>query len=70
MSNYLPLWEHISFLHQDSLSLSFCEIKNILGFLIDHSFLRYKKELEAYGWQVDKISLKSETVTFGQTKNK
>ena len=28
--------------------LTYDEIKNILGFEIDHSFLKYKKELENY----------------------
>ena len=31
---------------------------------MNHSFLNEKKELTAYGWRVDKISLKAETVTF------
>ena len=40
------------------------EIQSILGFPIDHSFLNYKKELLAYGWNVKKISMKEETVLF------
>ena len=34
----------------------------ICGFPIDHSFLNCKKELEAYGYQVGKISMKNQTV--------
>lgn len=40
----------------------------ILGFPIDHSFLKYKKELSEYGYQVGKISMKEETVSLGQIK--
>ena len=36
----------------------------VAGAPIDHSFLKYKMELGEYGWQVDKISMKNETVRF------
>ena len=64
MSKYQPLWEHIQTINSDKLSLSYGEIESILGFPIDHSFLTYKKELPAYGWNVKKISMKEETVLF------
>lgn len=64
MSKYDPLWEYIKKEEKDNLKLSFEEIKNIAGTPIDHSFLRYKKELESYGYKVSKISIKEETVTF------
>lgn len=64
MSKYYPLWEHIQTIDADKLSLSYGEIQNILGFPIDHSFLTYKKELPAYGWNVKKISMKEQTVLF------
>ena len=64
MSKYQPLWEHIQTIDTDKLSLSYGEIESILGFPIDHSFLTYKKELPAYGWNVKKISMKEETVLF------
>ena len=64
MSKYQPLWEHIQTIDADKLSLSYSEIQTILGFPIDHSFLTYKKELPAYGWNVKKISMKEETVLF------
>ena len=64
MSKYDLLWEYIKKEEKDTLKLSFEEIKNIAGTPIDHSFLRYKKELEAYGYKVSKISMKEETVTF------
>ena len=64
MSKYRPLWEHIQTIDADKLSLSYGEIESILGFPIDHSFLTYKKELPAYGWNVKKISMKEQTVLF------
>jgi len=47
-----------------SFKLTFEEIKSILGVAIDHSFLKYKKELIKYGYQVEKISMKEKTVAF------
>lgn len=67
MSKYDLLWEYIKKSEKDNLKLSFEEIKNIAGTPIDHSFLRYKKELESYGYKVSKISIKEETVTFEKT---
>ena len=64
MSKYQPLWGHIQTIDTDKLSLSYGEIESILGFPIDHSFLNFKKELPAYGWNVKKISMKEETVLF------
>ena len=64
MSKYQPLWEHIQAINADSLRLSYEEMQRILGFPIDHSFLTYKKELPAYGWNVKKISMKEQTVLF------
>ena len=64
MSKYQPLWEHIQAINTDSLRLSYEEIQRILGFPIDHSFLNFKKELPAYGWNVKKISVKEQTVLF------
>ena len=64
MSKYQPLWEHIQTIDTDKLSLSYGEIESILGFPIDHSFLTYKKELPACGWNVKKISMKEQTVLF------
>ena len=39
---------------------------NILGFRIDHSFLKYKKELKEYGYEVGKISIKEQTIIFNK----
>ena len=46
--------------------LTYEEIKSILGFEIDHSFLTYKKELKEYGYEVGKISMKEKIVTFNK----
>lgn len=64
MSKYCKLWDYIVALNKDNCRLSFEEIKNILGFEIDHSFLRYKKELEMNGYKVNKISMKEKYVDF------
>jgi len=71
MSKYNPLWEYIQGQNGQTLLLRFSEIENICGLPIDHSFLQYKKELSDYGWQVEKISMKQQTVCFrksGQEK--
>lgn len=61
---YNPLWTYIQEQRGQTLLLSFAEIETICGLPIDHSFLQYKKELLAYGWQVEKISMKQQTVRF------
>lgn len=66
MSKYDTLWEYVCKSEDQSLKLSFTEIHNILGIEIDHSFLKYKKELTQYGYQVGKISLKNKTVIFNK----
>ena len=64
MSKYEPLWRYLKVNKKDSYKLSYEEIKNILGFDIDHSFLTYKKESKEYGYEVSKISIKEKTVDF------
>lgn len=64
MSKYDPLWKYLKVNKKTSLVLSFDEIKNILGFSIDHSLLNYKKEAKDYGYTVEKISLKEKKITF------
>ncbi len=66
MSKYEPLWKYIKENNQDKYKLSYEEIKDILGFDIDHSFLTYKKELKEYGYEVKKISLKEKKVIFNK----
>lgn len=48
MSKYDSLWKYLKDNKKDKYKLSYEEIKCILGFAIDHSFLTYKKELEKY----------------------
>lgn len=64
MSKYDPLWEYVQKSGNESFKLTFEEIQDIAGIPIDHSFLKYKKELAAYGYQVGKISMKEQTVLF------
>ena len=64
MSKYDALWVWIKEKGTDSFKLTFAEIQQIAGLPIDHSFLKYKKELMDYGYQVEKISMKEQTVVF------
>ena len=64
MSKYESLWKWIEEKGQDSFKLTYVQIEEILGFPIDHSFLKYKNELLEYGYRVGKISMKEENVTF------
>ena len=64
MSKYNALWEYVQKNGSRSFQLTFDEIRNIAGLHIDHSFLKYKKELADYGYQVGKISMKEQTVSF------
>lgn len=57
------MWEYVRNSGGQFLRLTFEEIHNITGISIDHSFLKYKKELTQYGYQAGKISMKEETVT-------
>lgn len=70
MSKYDPLWEYVKNDGRKSFLLTFEEIQDIAGLPIDHSFLKYKKELLEYGYAVGKISLKQQTVIFEKTKDK
>lgn len=69
MSKYDPLWQYFQRKNDAEVELSFDAIKDILGFSIDHSFLNYKKEVEAYGYRVKKIYLKEKKVAFEKTNN-
>ncbi|MCI8348037.1 MAG: hypothetical protein HFE74_01210 [Firmicutes bacterium] len=62
MSKYDPLWNYLKENKKDSYKLSYEEIKDILNFDIDHSFLTYKKDAKDYGYEVGKISMKDKTV--------
>lgn len=64
MSKYDALWAYIQELDEEKLVLRFADIAQIAGTPLDHSFLKYKKELTHYGCAVGKISRKSQTVLF------
>ena len=66
MGKYNALWEYVKNNGSQSFKLSFEEIQNIAGIPVDHSFLKYKKELTEYGYQVGKISIKEQTVIFNK----
>lgn len=66
MSKYNKLWQYIKDNKAGDFELSFDELVQQAGVALDHSFLRYKKELPAYGFEVQKISLKNKVVKFHQ----
>ncbi len=66
MSKYNALWEYVKNNGSQSFKLTFDEIRDIAGVPIDHSFLKYKKELAEYGYEVGKISMKEQTVVFNK----
>lgn len=61
MDKYSTLWAWVKADGSDCLKLTFDEIEKIAGLPIDHSFLKYKKNIAEY---TVKISLKEKTVCF------
>ena len=68
MSKYDGLWKWIAENGQDQFRLTYAQIEELAGVPIDHSFLKFKKELLDYGYQVGKISMKEEIVAFEKVK--
>ena len=68
MSKYNTLWAYIHECGKLHLTLTFDEIGQIAGVPLDHTFLKYKKELCSYGYEVVKISVKTQTVLFVKRK--
>ena len=66
MSKYEPLWKYLKDNNKENYKLSYEEIKNIIGFEIDHSFLIYKKEAKEFEYEVGKISMKEKTINFNK----
>jgi len=62
MNKYTKLWQYLKNKNECEYLFTFDEIKDILGFPIDHSFLTYKKEANDYGYEIVKISLKEKTI--------
>jgi hypothetical protein len=69
MSKYDKLWKYIAKKNNQSIELSFDQIKEINGIEIDHSFLNFKRELNLYGYKVGKISLKNKKIEFMKIQN-
>lgn len=73
MDKYNLLWKYlIEYFKENnnSLTLSFADINKIASIPLDHSFLKYKKELEQHNIKVDKISLKNKYVIFKKEVDK
>ena len=66
MSKYEPLWNYLKDNNREIYILTYEEIKNIIGFEIDHSFLTFKKESKKFGYEVGKISIKEKTIIFNK----
>lgn len=66
MSKYEPLWKYLKENNKENYKLSYEEIKNIIGFEIDHSSLTYKKEAKEFGYEDGKVSMKEKTVIFNK----
>ena len=66
MSKYEPLWKYLKENNKENYKLSYEEIKKIIEFEIDHSFLTYKKEAKEFGYEAYKISMKEKTVIFNK----
>ncbi len=54
MSKYDSLWRYLRERGAAQLTLTFGQIGEIAGTPLDHSFLKYKKELPEYGYEVGK----------------
>ena len=68
MSKYTSVWEYMQSNVNQSFKMTFEEIRDIAGIPIDHSFLKYKKELIDYGYEVEKISMKEQTIDVIKTQ--
>jgi hypothetical protein len=66
VSKYEPLWKHLQTESAAKVKLTFTEIRQILGFEIDHSFLNFKKEAPQFGYTVERVSLKEKNVMFSK----
>ena len=64
MSKYSKLWQWFANKTDEKIKLSYDEIAEIAGCKIDHSFLKYKKELATFGFSVAKISMKERYIVF------
>ena len=65
-SKYEKLLLYLKSNDRENYALTFDEIATILGFELDHSFLKYKSEASGYGYEVGKIHLKQKCVDFAK----
>ena len=68
MNKYDALWRYLQESGKPQQLLTFDEIGQIAGVPLNHSFLKYKKELPQFGYEVGKISRKAQTVLFIRKK--
>lgn len=68
MSKYKLLWEYIQTHTENRFIMTFVDIEKAAGIPLDHSFLNAKNECIEYGYRVEKISLKSQTICFTKVK--
>lgn len=66
MSKYDSLWKYLKDNNKENYKLSYEEIRNIIGFEIDHTFLAYKKEAKEFGYEVGNISMKEKAIIFNK----
>ncbi len=64
MDKYSKLWERFDGKIEAKITLSFDEIKNIAWVDVDHSFLKFKKNLENHGYTLEKILQKERLMVF------
>lgn len=64
MGKYTKLWEYLVQSNRDNLKLTFEEVEKISGSELNHSFLKCKKELLDYGYELKKISTKNKDIIF------
>ena len=64
MSKYSELWKTFDNKTEKEILMTFSEIEKIIGFSIDHSFLKYKGELSSYGYSVERVYLKEKKIKF------
>jgi len=64
MDKYSKLWERFDGKIEAKITLSFDEIKTIAWIDVDHSFLKFKKNLENHGYTLEKISQNERLMVF------
>lgn len=69
MDKYSKLRKRFEWNEEYQIVLTFEEIRGIAWVEIDHSFLHYKKNLEKYWYEVEKISQKEQFVRFRKLSN-